>query len=97
MTRRVYPKTAGSGALWLTTAGRLESGGGGPSSPLTNDAQSKIAVNNVQFPATTTAGLPDEYDQYAHEPEQPVTFTYEELAGNVEEWTQTWAQELASN
>jgi thiamine transport system substrate-binding protein len=64
---------------------------------LTDEAQAQIAVNNVQFPATTTADLPDEYDQYAYEPDQPVTFTYEELAGNVEEWTETWAQEIASN
>jgi len=54
-------------------------------------------VNNVQFPATTTAELPEEYAQYAYEPPEPVTFTYEELAGNVEEWTESWAQQVASN
>lgn len=64
---------------------------------LTENAQANIAVNNVQFPATTNAELPEEYAQYAYEPDEPVTFTYEELAGNVEEWTQTWAQEIASN
>jgi thiamine transport system substrate-binding protein len=54
-------------------------------------------VNNVQFPATTTASLPEEYAQYADEPPEPVTFTYEELAGNVEEWTEAWAQQVAAD
>jgi len=64
---------------------------------LTDEAQRNVAVNNVQFPATTTAELPEEYAQYAYEPPEPVTFTYEELAGNVEEWTESWAQQVASN
>lgn len=64
---------------------------------LTDTAQRHIAVNNVQFPATTTASLPEEYAQYAYEPPEPVTFTYQELAGNVEEWTEAWAQQVASN
>ncbi|GAA0650147.1 thiamine ABC transporter substrate-binding protein [Salarchaeum japonicum] len=64
---------------------------------LTDEAQANIAVNNVQFPATTTADLPDEYDQYAHEPPEPVTFTYEELAGNLDGWINEWARQIASN
>ncbi|NIB98286.1 thiamine ABC transporter substrate-binding protein [Halobacterium sp. R2-5] len=64
---------------------------------LTDEAQSNVAVNNVQFPATTTASLPEEYDQYAHEPPEPVTFTYEELAGNLDGWIESWAQLVASN
>ncbi|WP_232703313.1 thiamine ABC transporter substrate-binding protein [Halobacterium wangiae] len=64
---------------------------------LTDEAQRNVAVNNVQFPATTTAELPEEYAQYAYEPPEPVTFTYDELAGNVEEWTESWAQQVASN
>jgi len=64
---------------------------------LTDEAQRNVAVNNVQFPATTTAELPAEYAQYAYEPPEPVTFTYEELAGNVDEWTEAWAREVATN
>ncbi|MFC3477889.1 thiamine ABC transporter substrate-binding protein [Halobacterium litoreum] len=64
---------------------------------LTDEAQRNIAVNNVQFPATTTATLPEEYAKYAYEPPEPVTFTYDELAGNVGEWTEAWAQQIASN
>ncbi|WP_336035711.1 thiamine ABC transporter substrate-binding protein [Halobacterium yunchengense] len=64
---------------------------------LTDEAQRNVAVKNVQFPATTTASLPPEYTQYAYEPPEPVTFTYEELAGNVEGWTEAWAQLVASN
>jgi thiamine transport system substrate-binding protein len=64
---------------------------------LGDDAQQNIAVNNVQFPATTTAELPEEYAQYAHEPPESVTFTYDELAGNVGEWTEAWARQVATN
>lgn len=64
---------------------------------LTDEAQRNIAVNNVQFPATTTAELPEEYAQYAYEPPEPVTFTYEELAGNVDAWTEAWARQVATN
>lgn len=58
--------------------------------------QAEIAVRNVQFPATTTAELPEEFAQYAREPEEAVTFTYEELKGNLSEWTDAWARQFAS-
>ncbi|MCG1004541.1 MULTISPECIES: thiamine ABC transporter substrate binding subunit [Halobacterium] len=64
---------------------------------LTDDAQANVAQKNVQIPATTTASLPEGYAEYAKEPPEPVTFTYEELAGNLDEWTESWAQLVASN
>jgi len=64
---------------------------------LTDEAQANIAQKNVQIPATTTASLPEGYAEYAKEPPEPVTFTYEELAGNLSEWTESWAQLVASN
>jgi len=63
---------------------------------LTPEVQAEIAVRNVQFPATTTAELPGEYGEYAKEPPEPVTFTYEELKGNVSGWIDAWAQQFAS-
>jgi len=60
------------------------------------EVQSEIAVRNVQFPATTTAELPEEYAKYAQEPPEPVTFTYEELKGRVGDWIDAWAQQFAS-
>ncbi|SEO60516.1 thiamine transport system substrate-binding protein [Halogranum amylolyticum] len=60
------------------------------------EVQAEIAVRNVQFPATTTAELPEEFAKYAHEPPEPVTFTYEELKGNLSEWTDAWAKQFAS-
>ncbi|MFB6154883.1 MAG: thiamine ABC transporter substrate binding subunit [Haloferacaceae archaeon] len=63
---------------------------------LTPEVQAEIAVRNVQFPATTTAELPDEYAKYALEPPEPVTFTYQELKGNVGDWVDAWAQQFAS-
>ena len=60
------------------------------------EIQAGIAVRNVQFPATTTADLPKEFAKYAHEPSEPVTFTYEELKGSLSEWTDAWARQFAS-
>jgi thiamine transport system substrate-binding protein len=61
------------------------------------DSQAGIAVRNVQFPAVEGVDPGEEFSQYAHEPPEPVTFTYEELAGNVSEWIDAWARQVASN
>jgi len=63
---------------------------------LSADAQSKIPVLNVSFPATTTADLPDSFDQYAFEPDEPVTYDYETLQGNLDTWVEQWARRIAS-
>jgi thiamine transport system substrate-binding protein len=60
------------------------------------EVQGQIAQRNVAFPATTTAELPDEFSQYAKAPPKPVTFTYDELQGNVGEWVDAWARQFAS-
>jgi thiamine transport system substrate-binding protein len=62
---------------------------------LTPDAQGEIAVRNVQFPATPDAELTEEFATYAKEPPEPVTFTYEDLQGNVDGWVEDWAREIA--
>ncbi|WP_115862546.1 thiamine ABC transporter substrate-binding protein [Halorussus litoreus] len=61
---------------------------------LSAEAQGEIAVRNVQFPATDWADLPAEFEEYAQVPDQPVTFTYEELKGNVDEWVDQWARQI---
>jgi thiamine transport system substrate-binding protein len=63
---------------------------------LTPRAQAAIAQRNVQFPAVEDIDLPEEFDQYAYEPPEPVTFRYDELAGNVDRWIESWAQTVAS-
>jgi thiamine transport system substrate-binding protein len=63
---------------------------------LTPEVQAEIAVRNVQFPATTTAELPAEFAEFAHEPPEAVTFTYDELKGSLSEWTDAWARAFAS-
>jgi thiamine transport system substrate-binding protein len=60
------------------------------------DVQGEIAQRNVAFPATTSAELPEEFAQYAKEPPEGVTFTYDELRGNVSEWTEAWERQFAS-
>ncbi|WP_318567735.1 thiamine ABC transporter substrate-binding protein [Salinigranum marinum] len=63
---------------------------------LSPEVQAGIAVRNVQFPATTTAELPAEFAEFAHEPPEAVTFTYDELKGSLGEWTDAWARAFAS-
>ncbi|MFC7081661.1 thiamine ABC transporter substrate-binding protein [Halorussus caseinilyticus] len=62
---------------------------------LSKQAQQKIAQLNVQFPATDWAPLSAEFQKYAKTPENPVTFTYEELQGNVDDWVDAWARQIA--
>ena len=59
--------------------------------------QGEIAERNVAFPATETAELPDDYAELAQAPDDPVTFTYEELQGSVGDWVSAWERQFASN
>lgn len=61
------------------------------------DVQGEIAQQNVVFPATETANLPEDYDELAHEPPEAVTFTYEQLQGSLSEWIEDWEREFAGN
>jgi len=60
------------------------------------EVQAGIAVRNVQFPAVAGVDPGEEFSQYAYEPPEPVTFTYDELAGNVSGWVDAWARQVAS-
>lgn len=60
------------------------------------EVQGEIAMRNVQFPAVDDAELDEEFEQYAHVPPEPVTFTYDELAGNLEGWIEDWARQIAN-
>ena len=60
------------------------------------ESQAGIAVRNVQFPAVEGVDPGEEFSRYAYEPPEPVTFTYEALAGNVSEWVDAWARQVAS-
>jgi thiamine transport system substrate-binding protein len=63
---------------------------------LTPEAQAGIAVRNVQFPAVEGVDPGEEFSKYAYEPAEPVTFTYDDLAGNVGTWVDRWARQVAS-
>jgi len=64
---------------------------------LTEEAQSEIAVRNVQFPAVEGVEPGGDFGEYALEPPEPVTFTYDELSGSVTGWIEEWARRIASN
>ena len=61
---------------------------------LTPDAQAEIAQRNVQFPAVDDAELDEEFAELAKEPPEPVSFDYEELAGNLDGWVEDWARQV---
>jgi thiamine transport system substrate-binding protein len=61
---------------------------------LTPEAQGQIAEKNVQFPAVDDADLDEGFAALAHEPPEPVSFGYEELAGNLEGWIDDWARQV---
>jgi thiamine transport system substrate-binding protein len=62
---------------------------------LSKPVQEAVAVRNVQFPATTTAAPGGEFGQYALEPPETVTYSYDDLVGNVSDWVDQWAREIA--
>ena len=62
---------------------------------LSKEVQSKIPTLNVQFPATDWAEPGEEFRTYAKEPDQPVTYSYDDLKSNVEEWVEQWARQVA--
>jgi len=61
------------------------------------DVQGEIAQRNVSFPSTDNAELPAEYAELAKEPPEPVTFSYDELQGSVDQWVVEWERQFAGN
>ena len=61
------------------------------------DHQGQVAERNVQFPAVTDAQLDETFSELAKEPPEAVTFTYDQLQGNVDEWTDAWARRVVGN
>lgn len=60
--------------------------------------QGQIAVRNVAFPAIDDAEFPEEfaeYEQYAKEPPEAVTYSYQELQGNLDDWVSDWQKQVA--
>ncbi len=61
------------------------------------DVQGEIAEQNITFPATENAEVSDLYNELAKVPEEPVTFTYEDLQGSLSEWIEDWERQFATN
>ncbi|MFB6219929.1 MAG: thiamine ABC transporter substrate binding subunit [Halolamina sp.] len=64
------------------------------------EVQGQIAARNVQFPAVTNATFPEEYpeyEKYAKAPPEAVSFSYQELRGNVQQWISDWERQIAQN
>lgn len=64
------------------------------------EVQAEIAVRNVAFPAITDAEFGEEhaeYEQYAQVPPEAVSFSYDELRGNLQGWIEDWSRQIAGN
>ncbi|SMO36998.1 thiamine ABC transporter substrate-binding protein [Halorubrum cibi] len=61
------------------------------------EVQGEIAQRNVAFPATDTAELPEDYAELAQEPDEPVTFTYDQLQGSLDGWITAWERQYVGN
>ena len=64
---------------------------------LSSEAQAEIATRNVQFPAVEGVDPGGDFGEYALEPPEAVTFSYDELAGTVDGWIDDWARQVVSN
>jgi thiamine transport system substrate-binding protein len=64
---------------------------------LSTEPQQEIAVRNVQFPAVEGVEPGGNFGEYALEPPEPVTYGYDELAGNVSGWVEDWARDVVEN
>ena len=64
---------------------------------LTDTAQAEIATRNVQFPAVEGVDPGGDFSEYALEPPEAVTFSYDELVGNVGGWIDEWARQIVSD
>jgi len=61
------------------------------------EVQAEIAQRNVALPVVDNAALPADYDELVHRPEEPVTFSDERLAANLDSWVDEWSRQIASN
>jgi thiamine transport system substrate-binding protein len=61
------------------------------------DIQAEVAERNVALPAVSNAELPSDYDDLVYEPETAVSYSYDDLVGNMDTWLNDWSQQVASN
>jgi len=61
------------------------------------DIQAEVAERNVALPAVSNAELPSDYDDLVYEPETVVSYSYDDLVGNMDTWLNDWSQQVASN
>jgi thiamine transport system substrate-binding protein len=64
---------------------------------LREESQENVASRNVQFPAVEGVDPGGDFSTYAYEPPNPVTFKYDELAGNVDSWIEQWARQIVTS
>jgi thiamine transport system substrate-binding protein len=61
------------------------------------DVQAEIAQRNVALPAVDNATLPSDFDDLIYEPEEVVSFGYDDLVGKMDTWLDDWSKQIASN
>lgn len=59
------------------------------------ETQTQIAIKSVGIPAVEDAPLPADFDDLVHVPERPVRYAYDEISGNLRDWRNDWAEQVA--
>ncbi|USZ70551.1 thiamine ABC transporter substrate-binding protein [Natronosalvus halobius] len=59
------------------------------------EVQAVVAERNVTGPTNEKTELPEVFEEYAREPEEPVFYDYEELSGNLSGWLDDWSRMAA--
>ena len=61
------------------------------------EMQAEIAKRNVALPAVSNATLPADYDELVKEPEEVVSYSYDELDGQMEGWLDEWSKAIVES
>jgi thiamine transport system substrate-binding protein len=59
------------------------------------EIQAEVAQRNVALPAVDNAELSQTFDELTPEPETAVSFSYDQLSGNVDTWLEEWSRQVA--
>ena len=60
------------------------------------EIQREIGVRNVTMPIVDNASLPPDVADLVYEPETPVSFSYDELRGDLSTWLDEWGKQIAA-
>jgi thiamine transport system substrate-binding protein len=85
-----------SGTAWFADAGKDSLVHDFANFMLDAQTQQTTAVKNVGIPTVSDASLPEDMQQYAHVPENPLQYDYDVLRDNLDDWRGTVSERIAN-